>query len=222
MKAMILQPVKAIMLIAIIFTVEITAIAQQHVIADKDNTHPEQSQQQYSVARIFLLNAVQMNGYNEIRWSATNEQDTRRYIVEYSHDGVNYQSAGEIMPSKGSYFLKHQILDPRTFMYRVRIEKKDGRFAYTNSILMEGAKVPAVLLYPTLVEGNTVNLRLDVPVERLVVIATDGREIFSKQMGGIIGSTQVVIPPISRGTYFMVFYGAGWRTTERFVVGTRF
>jgi hypothetical protein len=35
------------------------------------------------------------------------EEDTRRFIVEYSADGINYQSAGELTPLKGDYSLKH-------------------------------------------------------------------------------------------------------------------
>ena len=218
MKEVFLYPVKATLLIVLFSTFAISSMSQQNIIADKDNTHPQQSEQQYAVARVLMLSAVQMNGYNVIRWDAENEQETRRYIVEYSSDGLNYQTAGELMPFKGSYLLKHQTLDPRTFLYRLRIEKKDGRFGLTNSVIMEGAKTSAVLVYPTMVEGNTVNLRMDLPVLKISVLTLDGKEIFSKQMGGLIGTTQVVIPPITRGTYFMVFYGNGWKKAEKFVL----
>ncbi len=218
MKSEIMKPIKAIALAGIFATLLSSANAQQHVIANKDNTHPEQSQQQYAVARVFLFSAVQMNGYNEIRWSATSEQDTRRYIVEYSTDGLHYQTAGEVIPNNGTYLLKHTILDPRTFLYRLRIEKKDGRFVNTPSYWMEGAITPSVILYPTIIENNTVNLVMGMPVQRIAVIATDGREIFTKQMGGLTGSTQVVIPSIGRGNYFMVFYGNGWKSSEKFIV----
>ena len=205
--------------ITAIFSITLTTVnAQQHVIADKDNTRPEHSQQLYAAARIYLFNATQMNGYNEIRWSATGEHDTRKYIVEYSTDGIFYQAGGEVTPYNGSYLLKHKILDPRTFLYRIKIEKMDGRFVYTQSILMEGARTPAVLLYPTVVENNTLNLRMDLPVQRLSVISTDGKEVFSKQMGGQIGTTQLVIPPIARGTYYMVIHGNDWKSTEKFIV----
>ena len=203
-------------IIASTFAIDING--QQNIIADKDNTHPEKTQQQYSVARVFLLSAIQMNGYNEIRWSATAEEETRRYIVEYSPDGINYQSAGEVTPFKGTYLLKHQTLDPRAFLYRIRIEKKDGRFVNTSSVFMEGATVSPVLLYPTIVEGNTINLRMELPVERIAVISSDGKEIFSKQMGGQTGTTQIVIPSISRGNYFMLINGVNWKITEKFVV----
>ena len=65
-----------------------------------------------------------MHGYNEIQWSAVAKEDTRRFIVEYSVDGINYQSAGELTPLAGNYSLKHYTLDTRTFLYRIRMEKK--------------------------------------------------------------------------------------------------
>jgi hypothetical protein len=56
------------------------------------------------------------------------EEDTRRFIVEYSADGVNYQSAGELTSLAGNYTLKHYTLDTRTFLYRIRMEKRMAAF----------------------------------------------------------------------------------------------
>ena len=139
MRKMILQLVKATFPIAAGFSTFIySAYSQQNIIAGKDDTHPEIAAQQYSSAKIYKLSAVKMHGYNEIQWSAVAEQDTRRFIVEYSADGINYQSAGELTPFAGNYSLKHYTLDTRTFLYRVRMEKKDGHFFNSVSFLLGG------------------------------------------------------------------------------------
>ena len=130
MRKWILQLVKAAFpLVAGFSTLIGSAYSQQSIIAGKDDTHPEITAQQYSSAKIYKLSAVQMHSYNEIRWSAVAEEDTRRFIVEYSTDGINYQTAGELTPLAGNYTLKHYTLDTRTFLYRIRMEKKDGRFS---------------------------------------------------------------------------------------------
>lgn len=196
-----------------------SAFSQQHVIADKDNTRPEATAQQNNVAKIKFFSAVQMEGYNEIQWSALLEQDTRRYIIEYSADGINYQTAGEAVPLAGTYKLKHYTLDTRTFLYRIRMENYNGKFFNSGVFLLEGSDISPVKLYPTTVEGNTINLRLDLPVERTSIISTDGREVFAKELGGKSGTLQVVIPSLSKGMYWMTFYGNGWQATEGFVVG---
>src|SRR6187402_2139742 len=139
MRKVILQLVKATFAIIAGFSTLINpAFSQQNIIAGKDDTHPEITAQQYSSAKIYKLSAVQMQGYNEIQWSAAAEQDTRRFIVEYSTDGVNYKSAGDVTQITGTYNLKHYTFDTRTFLYRIRMEKKDGRFFNSVSFLLGG------------------------------------------------------------------------------------
>ena len=160
-----------------------------------------------------------MHGYNEIRWSAVAEQNTRRFIVEYSSDGVNYQSAGELTSLRGDYSLKHYTLDTRTFLYRIKMEKKDGRFFNSISFLLEGIDIAPVKIYPTIVEGNTINLKMAFPVHRMNIISLDGKQVMAKDLGGIVGTTQVAIPVLNRGQYLVTFYGNGWQSTEKFIVG---
>jgi hypothetical protein len=219
MRKQILQFVKATAIIAAFSTLMNAAYGQQHIIDKKDDTHPEISAQQTLPAKIYQFSATQMNGYNEIKWQAAAEEDTRKFIVEYSSDGLNFQSAGEVTPVAGIYTLKHQILDSRTFLYRIRMEKKDGRFFSTGSFLLGGIDARPVKLYPTIVQGNTVNLEMYLPVQRVNIVSTDGKQIMQKDMGGAAGFTQVAIPPLSKGIYLVTFYGNGWQSTEKFMIG---
>src|SRR6188474_1285880 len=219
MRKVILQLVKATFLILAGFSTFISsAYSQQNIIAGKDDTHPEIAAQQYSSAKIYKLNAVQMHGYNEIEWSAVAEEDTRRFIVEYSSDGVNYQSAGELKPLAGNYSFKHYTLDTRTFLYRIRMEKKDGRFFNSVRFLLGGVDIAPVKIYPTIVEGNTLNLKMAFPVHRMNIISLDGKQVMQKDLGGIAGTTQVSIPVLNRGQYLVTFSGNGWQSTEKFMI----
>lgn len=220
MRKVILYFVKAAIPIAAGFSTLInSAYSQQHIIAGKDDTRPEITAQQYLPAKIYRFSAVQMNGYNEIKWLAAAEEDTRRFIVEYSTDGITYQTAGELTPVTGYYTLKHYILDSRTFLYRIRMEKKDGKFFSTGSFLLGGVDVRPVTIYPTIVEGNTMNLKMVFPVHRMNIISFDGKQMMAKDLGGIAGTTQVAIPVLSRGQYLVTFYGNGWQSTEKFMIG---
>ena len=218
MLKVILQSVKATALIAGFSILMDSAYSQQNIIADKDNTHPELTRQQYTPAKIYSIRALPNNGFNEIQWWAVAEHDTRRFIVEYSTDGVNYQSAGESLPLTGSYSLKHYTPDTRSILYRIRMEKKDGRFFNSSIFLLDGYDHAPVKIYPTMVEGNTINMQLWIPVERVTIFSSGGQQVFAKEMGGFMGSTQVVVPSLSKGGYMMTFYGKGWQSTERFVI----
>jgi len=219
MRKVILQFVKATAIITGFSTLMNSAYSQQNIIDKKDDTHPEVSAQQSVPAKIYQFSAVKMNGYNEIKWQAAAEEDTRKFIVEYSSDGINFQSAGEITPISGMYTLKHQILDSRTFLYRIRMEKKDGRFFSTGSFLLGGIDARPVKIYPTIVEGNTVNLQMYLPVQRINIISVDGKQVMQKDIGGNAGFTQVAIPHLNKGIYLVTFYGNGWQSTEKLMIG---
>lgn len=222
MRKVILHLVKATFpIIAGLTTLRSPVYSQQNIIAGKDDTHPEIAAQQYNSAKIYKLSAIQMHGYNEIQWAAAAEEDTYRFIVEYSSDGINYLSAGEMTPLAGIYRLKHYTLDTRTFLYRIRMEKKDGRFFNSVNFLLGGTSIAPVKIYPTIVEGNTLNLQMVFPVHRINIISTDGKQVMAKDLGGIAGTTQIAIPVLSRGQYLVTFYGDGWQSTEKFMIGGR-
>lgn len=219
MRRMILHFVKATAMLAGFSTLMSVAYGQQNIIDKKDDTHPEISAKQSLPARIYQFSATRLNGYNEIKWQAAAEDDTKKFIVEYSNDGMNYQSAGEVTPITGIYTLKHHTLDSRTFLYRIRMEKKDGRFFNTGGFLLGGIDARPVELYPTIVENNTVNLQMYLPVHRINIFSTDGKQVMQKDLGGTSGFSQISIPVLSNGTYLITFYGNGWQSTERFMVG---
>jgi hypothetical protein len=219
MRTDVLQFVKATAMTAGFSILMNATHGQQNIIDKKDDTHPEISAQQSVAAKIYQFSAAKMQGYNEIRWQAAAEEDTKRFIVEYSVDGINFQSAGEVTPITGIYTLKHHTLDSRTFLYRIRMEKKDGRFFNTGSFLLGGIDARPVLLYPTIVENYSVNLQMYLPVHRVNVISNDGKHVMQKDLGGTSGFTQLSVPVLSKGTYLITFYGNGWQSTEKFMIG---
>jgi len=192
--------------------------SQQHIIANKDNTRPETTQQLTTPAKITSLKVVRSNGYNEIQWGAFGEQDTRRYIAEYTVDGMNYQTAGELAPVAGSYQLKHYINEKRPIIYRLRIEKKDGMFYDTDATLLDGTPGSFVVIHPTTVRGDVINVIADFPAERAAIVGKEGQNIFSKELGGVTGSFTMAVPTLKKGVYWITFYGRGWTNTIPFLV----
>jgi hypothetical protein len=68
--------------------------SQQNIIVNKDNTRPETTRQLTMAAKITSLKVDRFNGYNEVQWGAVGEQDTRRFVAEYTTDGRDYQTCG--------------------------------------------------------------------------------------------------------------------------------
>ena len=206
--------------IILLFIACIPVMGQQHVIANKDNMHPELNKTSLVPAQISAISATKWNGYNEISWTALRESDTRKYIVEYSANGVDYQSAGEVLVNTSAiYTLKHHTTDIRPLLYRVKIETLGGRHIESIPLMLDGIAVSPVSLYPTVVTGNTVNINSAWPVERISVTSSSGTQVFAKDLNGQLHAIPIVIPSLGKGIYFMSFYGKGWMTTEKFIVG---
>jgi hypothetical protein len=194
--------------------------AQQNIIANKDNTRPETKRQfDPPPARVFTFAATRFNGYNEIQWNAAREQDTRRFIVEYSYDSYNFQTAGQVIAVNGVYDLKHYTSDNRPALYRIRIEDLNGKYYYSDNIFLNGRDILPVTIYPTVVTGNIVNANAFFPVERITIVSVDGQELFAKDMNGKDEFMKINIPSLSKGWYMITFYGNGWKSTSKFMVG---
>lgn len=222
MRKAILQTVKATFpLLAGCFLTTLyiqSSFAQQHVIANKDNTRPETNIQTSSPAIITSFKAVKFNGYNEISWTALSEHGTRKFIVEYSADAVNFQTAGQVLSTDGKYFLKHYTQDTRPFVYRVKIEELTGKFSYSPEIVLDGTEIPPVKIYPTIVTGSVINANAGLPVERLTITSADGQQQFAKDLNGVRDFIPIVIPSLGKGIYYITFYGNGWKSTSRFMI----
>jgi hypothetical protein len=193
--------------------------AQQNITIDKNNTRPEIDNQLRNPVIIRAFSAVRQNGYNEIRWSAEVENETRKYIVEFTEDGIHYQSAGELLTGKGIYDLKHQTFSMLPLLYRLRVEELNGRFYYTQNIMLEGIKFSPVKLYPTIITGNVINLIAGLPVERITIISGSGQQVFVQEAGGKTDQMTITIPSLARGMYFINFTGQGWKSSETFIIG---
>jgi len=196
----------------------LSANGQQSVINNKDNTHPEIETYSTRPAFISFFRAIRENGYNEIAWNGMSENDTRKYIVEYSVNGVDYSSAGELIAGQNSYELKHYTFDDRPTLYRLRTEQLNGKSFYSEPIFLRGIPVEPVFIYPTIVDAQVVNVNAAWPVERIVVTAANGQQVLTKQMGGVSGKMTVNVSFSGKGAYWMTFYGNGWKSTSKFIL----
>lgn len=194
-------------------------IGQQHIIANKDNTRPEANRPVVAQPIPPVFTAKKYNGYNEINWNAFADRATRRYTIEYSSDGIDYLSAGTALSINGTYTLKHYTPDLRPMLYRVRMEDLSGRFVYSSPVMLDGVEISPVKIYPTIVTGSELNANAGFPVERVAIVSNDGQQVFAKDLNGVRDYIPLALPVLNKGLYFITFYGNGWQSTSRFMVG---
>ena len=209
---------KLFQIILLILVPVLAAKSQQGVIANKMNTRTDVTKPFGKAVGINYFTATRLNGVNEIHWAAHWAQDTRRFIVEYSTDGINFLSAGEVPGSTTSYQLKHHIFETRPMLYRLKMERFDGRHVYSQTVFLDGQDKMAVTIYPTMVTGNTVNAVASFPVERIVVTNLNGQQLYVQEVGGRSESMNISIPSLGKGMYWMTFTGQGWNSTSKFII----
>jgi hypothetical protein len=196
----------------------LSAYSQQYVIADKDNTHPEITLQISLPALITRFTVQRQNDYAEVLWSTLREQDIRKYIIEYSVNAIDYETAGEVMAHNGVYAFKYRLPVIRPAIYRIKMELLNGKYFYSTGVILDGIDISPVQIYPTIVQGNTVNVNAYWPVERINIFSGSGQQVFAQDINGERDYMAIIIPLLGKGIYWMNFYGHGWKTTSKFIV----
>ncbi len=221
MKKINYSPIKiAFVLMAGLFFISFNnaAVGQQSVIANKDNTRPEMDRLTGSPVTVENFSALPMTGYNEVRWNVSSGKDIRRFIVEYSLNGLDYQTAAEVLPSGTQYALRHPMTTNKPMLYRIRTEQVNGATRYSVAFFLGGDALPPVTIYPTVVSGNMLNVNAGWPIERVTIISGDGTQVYSKEVNGQKDLIPISLPSLAKGMYWVAFFGNGWRTTQKILV----
>lgn len=195
-----------------------TAQSQQYFVSNDANTYSQRNVSgDILPVTLTAFAALKNDGYNEITWGTLRESDISKFIVEYSWNGIDFISAGELTPGP-TYSFKHYMTDNRPVLYRLKAEQTNGKFYYSNSIALAGIQKSPVKVYPTILTGNQVNINANWPVERIGVTSQNGTEVFIKIVNGQKDYISLAIPNLDKGMYFVTCYGKGWRTTDKILV----
>jgi glucose/arabinose dehydrogenase len=157
-------------------------------------------------------------GYNELKWTVAAERDIQKYIIEYSSNARNYQSAGEIIARNtdgGRYSFQHLFLNTSETFYRLKIMEAGGRFTYSPIISLGKANGVDIKVYPNIVSGGSVNIISSRAIERFELMGPDGRRVMVRDTGGQSGFISLSLPAVSKGMYFLRIAGKDWISTEK-------
>lgn len=208
--------------LALFFIMAITCsgvAAQQWVVDKKDQTRPNPNNTN-TVSGFSNFNAEPFNGYNQVSWTATTDSRASKYVIEYSVDGISYQSAGELVPSvnNSTYQLKHYTNSAEPLLYRIRTVTANGQASYSKNFAVDGIPVAPLRLYPNTITTNTLNVNSNWAIRRLGIFSLDGNQVFAKDLNGQRDYIPVAIPSLAKGMYLVNFIGDGWTYTEKILV----
>jgi hypothetical protein len=149
--------------------------------------------------------AAKQAGTVLVEWSTAQEQNTKRFTIQHSADGINWQPLA-IVPAAGitsaakQYSYVHTNPATGKNYYRILQTDTDNKFTYSviRYVLFNAADVFTVL-------GNPVTsgvLRLQVTKNTPVALfAADGKLLW--QANAKTGITDINVSGLAKGTYFL-------------------
>jgi glucose/arabinose dehydrogenase len=163
-----------------------------------------------------------MSGYNELKWITESEENMDKYILQYSTDGVNYSTAGEVSsandPNRKIYTYRHNTVNTKTVYYRLKMTELGGTYEYSPVISIGADTNTGIKIYPTSVNNGLVNIISWQPVERISITSTTGIQLLSKEMNGTSGYFTITLPALQKGIYIIRVAGKDFQKTEKIVI----
>lgn len=123
---------------------------------------------------------------SQVQWEvATPMIDADRFEVEFSRDGIRWQSLVQIPilnNQQGNYQFTHTAIPRGKLFYRIRQTDRDGRFIFSSTAILRNEKASGIrLIYP-----NPADQQMMVSIDRL----ESGTEIQLLDMAGKLISRQ--------------------------------
>lgn len=145
-----------------------------------------------------------------LSWATALEQNTDRFVVEYSTDGTHYTSVGEVAAAGSSstsrpYSFVHTQPGRGFLYYRIRQVDLDGKFTYSKTIqLFNSAQLRATVIGPNPAH-HTIYIMEPEPVlmKKMEIYDMTGRLILSRKIETINKAFSFQLGNIPGGTYLL-------------------
>ena len=150
---------------------------------------------------------IKAAGYNQLTWQTTGEQNTRSFELESSTDGIIFNLKASI-EAKGSGNNSYRYNDATPFVgrifYRLKVIDTDGKFTYSNVVLITGEKQPLVTLFPNPAR-DVVNIFTGSATQykKASLYTADGRLLQSFTL--TTNLQKVVVASLAKGIYLLKF-----------------
>ena len=162
------------------------------------------------------------NGYNQLSWRTSTENNTDKFLVQYSTDNVNFETVGTVEATGNAtgsnYTFKHNVDMTGTGFYKLSIVENNGSFKYSSTLRLAANTGEKIKIYPTAITNNQFILDLNVAASKLQLISMDGKVVFEKNLKNMMGTNTVVIPVLSKGIYAVQIIADGYIKRERIII----
>ncbi len=174
-----------------------------------------------SVTAIALqqFTAVHNNGTTRLKWVADNPGNIQTFDIEYSLDGIRYQSAGRIPAGNGiNYSFNHELPIQGIVYYRLKMTGLNNRISYSSVLNVQGTISGSVKIYPTRLSTPQLTLLSGEPVKSVSLVSADGKRLMQNTYNNFTGAMQVNLPSVPKGMYVVQVKTEKGITNQKIVV----
>ncbi len=174
----------------------------------------------YGVVPIRLLNfnCTAVGNNTNLSWVAAEEINADQYIVEYSRDGIHFQSISVIMAkgSSSNYQYVHQQVSDKAF-YRLKMIDRDGSFSFSDIWVLKFEKKAGITIAPNPANETLALFHKNNTVVRSVqVLSMDGQAVMN--VSNYHNGQVINISQLANGCYLLkVVYKDNEMELARFV-----
>ena len=174
--------------------------------------------------RLIDLRAEREVGYNAVYWTVAEEDNTAKYIVEYSTNGLDYIPAGELAYDPSAdfrYVFNHSIGEFPEFSYRLKVKDREGNISNLGDpVTLSRTINNSLSIFPNPNRGVfTVNYfsgREMFTTFRMLDVY--GKEVYSREVMSQKGENSFVMGTdfgLENGIYYLSYaYGENTRTVR--------
>ncbi|MEP6748633.1 MAG: PQQ-dependent sugar dehydrogenase [Bacteroidota bacterium] len=170
--------------------------------------------------KLISFEGAAREGYNQLNWLTSGETQLRQFEIEYSTDAVHFQQAGIVAAANsGAYSFKHLISTTHKLYYRLKMVDIDGKFIYSNLIIIAGNDFHGKnFASPSLISNGLLYLRLESSFSNLQIINMDGKVIHQEAIANRTGNISISIAGTPAGQYLVRLYSNDKQLTQKIVV----
>lgn len=167
----------------------------------------------------FISNSANLkNSQAFIEWRvATPIVNGLKFIVEFSTDGITWNTAGEVNishPLQGKYALQHSLQS--NTQYRIKQVDVDGKFIYSTIMLVKKEKINQFTVYPNPAK-DYINLTLqESGIHTIELIDLSGRLLYKNRTQN--QNSSISTKQIASGMYLLKIRNDNWSVTEKIFI----
>jgi glucose/arabinose dehydrogenase len=158
-----------------------------------------------------------------LNWETATEENLKQFEVEYSTDGINFNTAGTVIAKNiftgTTYNFNHKTVGDRLF-YRLRIVDFDGSYTYSPIIKVSQDFDKYNFITPSLITTGMINMYLyDHHWQTVEIVNSSGNVVFRRNITGQTGKIDInVSSRMMHGVYVAILKNGESKISQKIII----